>query len=277
MRAVPGAAFQFVWTVNNRFPATPFVQYYPGNDVVDMIGDDAYDSAVTADSNDWSEVYNSAGGLAALIAFADEHAKPIALPEWGVGIRNSSNLAGNDDPAYVQGMGQVIASNNIAFQDYFFAHEWQTELQGGPQSLAIYRYEFCDGGHAAGLNDGMDMVPAPIYPAQTLPSITSTVDTATSGLTPVAGASLPDTTPGGQADNPVPVTTTAPPTKTTTVAQPAPTATAGQTTAAKTTTAKSSTAKKRPTAKAHVRPVATKKRAKHASVRHAAKRGSARH
>ena len=295
MRAVSGAAFQFVWAVNNRFPATPFAQYYPGDDVVDMIGDDSYDSAVTADTNDWNEVYNSAGGLGALIAFANQHAKPIALPEWGVGVRNSSNLAGNDDPAYVQGMGQVTASNNVAFQTYFFAHEWQTELQQGPQSLAMYRYEFGDGGHAASLNDGMDMVPAPIYPAQALPTFTSTPGTDTSGLMSVAGTALPDTTLARPADDPVPViapttttsrkTTTstkpvtataaksAQPTGTTSASQAAPTATAGKTTASKpTTVTKRSTAKKRPAAKGHARRAATRKTAKHASVRHPAKR-----
>jgi hypothetical protein len=289
MRAVSGAAFQFVWAVNNRFPATPFAQYYPGDDVVDMIGDDAYDSGVTADANDWNEVYNSAGGLAALIAFANQHAKPIALPEWGVGVRDSATLAGNDDPAYVQGMGQVIASNNVAFQDYFSAHEWQTELQQGPQSLAMYRYEFGDGGHANGLNDGTDMVPAPIYPAQAMPSSISTAGTATSGLTTVAGASLPDTTSAPPADDTAPVTaptattsglpvtptttTSVPPAHTTAISPPPPTATTGGTTASTPATATHRpTARKRAAAKAHRRRKAAKKKARHARVRHAAKR-----
>ena len=297
MRAVPGAAFQFVWAVNNRFPATPFAQYYPGDDVVDMIGDDAYDSGVTADSNDWNEVYSSAGGLAALVAFANQHAKPIALPEWGVGVRDSSTLAGNDDPAYMQGMGQVIASSNVAFQTYFFAHEWQTELQQGPQSLAMYRYEFGDGGHAAGLNDGMDMVPAPVYPAQAMPALTSTAATDTSGLMSVAGTALPDTTLARPADDPVPViapTTTASkktttstepvpataaktaqPTSTNSSSQAASTATVGKTTASKPTTAKKgSTTKKWSTAKKRARHAGRTgtKTAKHARVRHAAKR-----
>jgi hypothetical protein len=280
MRAVPGAAFQFVWAVNNRFPATPFAQYYPGDDVVDMIGDDAYDSAVTADANDWNEVYNSAGGLAALVAFANQHGKPIALPEWGVGVRDSSTNAGNDDPAYVQGMGQVVAANNVAFQAYFFAHEWQTELQQGPQSLAMYKYEFADGGHAAGLNDGMDMLPAPIYPAQAMPSFTTTTGTPTTGLTSVAGTTLsrPATDPA-QATVPKtttaarPVTTTSAkagqPTKTTATSAPA---TPKTTTAAKTTTArKTSRAKRRPAARGHVRR-ATHHKKKTRRARHAAKR-----
>ncbi len=112
----------------------------------------------------------------------------------------------------------------------------------------MYRYEFGDGGHAAGLNDGMDMVPAPIYPAQTLPSTISTPGAATSGLTSVAGTSLPDTTVAAPADDPVPVappknttsskpvTTTAPvtsqPSNTTTALRPTRTTTASNSTAA---------------------------------------------
>lgn len=290
MRAVPGAAFQFVWAVNNRFPATPFAQYYPGDDVVDMIGDDAYDSAVTADANDWNEVYNSAGGLASLIAFANQHGKPIALPEWGVGVRDSATNAGNDDPGYMQGMAQVVANDNVAFQAYFFAHEWQTELQQGPQSLAWYHYAFADGGHSVGLNDGMAMLPPPIYPAQATPSFT-TAGTPTTGVTSVADTTLsrpvtdpvqvtvPKTTTAAK-----PVTTTAakaaPPTKTTNAS----TSGAATTTAAKTTTSakakaaakKRSSAKRRPAAKARARRAAPKKAAKHGRARHAAKRRSAR-
>ena len=245
MRQVPGAAFQFVWAVNNRFPATPFAQYYPGDDVVDMIGDDAYDIGVTADANDWNEVYNSAGGLASLIAFAQEHGKPIALPEWGVGLRDSATLAGNDDPAYVQGMGQVIAYNNLAFQTYFFAHEWQTELQQGPASLATYRYEFGDGGHAAGLNDGMDMVPAPNYRAQAPPT-SSTGGAGTSGPTTVSGPALSDTT----STTPVKTTTTTtvlPPNTTPTAEPPTNTAAKKTSTATKNAKAETSTTAKKTT------------------------------
>jgi hypothetical protein len=292
MRAVSGAAFQFVWAVNNRFPATPFAQYYPGDDVVDMIGDDAYDSAVTADASDWNEVYNSAGGLASLIAFANQHGKPIALPEWGVGVRDSATNAGNDDPGYMQGMGQVVAANNVAFQSYFFAHEWQTQLQQGPQSLAMYRYAFADGGRAAGLNDGMAMLPPPIYPAQAMPTFSSPAGTATSGTvtttlsdtttlgrpaTDPAQGAVPKTTASAKPVTTTSATATSPAktaTKSTagsTSATPTATGTSGMAMPSKTAANKGSSTKKRSAARGHVRHAA-KKPAKHKRARHKAKR-----
>ncbi len=43
MRSVPGASFRFDWTINAGYRPIPFNDYYPGNDVVDIIGMDVYD------------------------------------------------------------------------------------------------------------------------------------------------------------------------------------------------------------------------------------------
>jgi len=217
MRSVPGADFKFVWDVNNRIPATPFASYYPGDDVVDIIGDDAYDSAVTDDANDWSEVAGSADGVNSLVAFAQAHGKPIAFPEWGVGVRDSGNLAGNDDPSYVNGMAGVIAADDVAFECYFFNDEWETELEQGPLSLAAYKAAFGDGGWALGDDDGENVTPTPAYtqtpvtvngsqtgtttapaPAQPGPTTTTasaTTTTVASTTTTVAGTTTTARTP----------------------------------------------------------------------------------
>jgi hypothetical protein len=154
MRSVPGAKFRFVWCINNIYRNIPLWQYYPGDDVVDIIGDDAYDAGVKPGQNRWATIYNSAGGFGRLIAFARKHNKPLSIPEWGVGVPNSSNLAGGDDRAYVKHIARVVATNNVAFQTYFYAHEWATELQSGPRSLAAYRSAFGDGGYALGPSNG---------------------------------------------------------------------------------------------------------------------------
>jgi hypothetical protein len=226
MRSVPGANFRFVWTVNNRVPATPFASYYPGDDVVNIIGDDAYDSGVTDDANDWSEVSGSVDGVNSLLAFAQSHGKPVAFPEWGVGVRNSSNLAGGDDPGYLDGFANVIANNNVAFQSYFFNHEWETELQQGPASLAAYQAAFGDGGWAVGADDGENVTPTPTYPQASPPdsnagqpgTTATTVAPATTTSAPAAAPSAPATAPSAPvgpvtaagAAGPGPARTTAP-------------------------------------------------------------------
>jgi hypothetical protein len=205
MRSVPGANFQFVWTVNNRVPATPFASYYPGDDVVDIIGDDAYDSGVTDDANDWSEVSASVDGVNALVAFAQAHGKPVAFPEWGVGVRNTSNLAGNDDPGYLNGFANVIASNDVAFQSYFFNYEWETELQQGPASLAAYQAAFGDGGWAVGTDDGENVTPTPTYGQASPPSSNS----GQSGTMTIPTTTVPATTTPAPATAPSAPATTA--------------------------------------------------------------------
>ena len=66
---------------NNPFP------YYPGDDVVDLIGPDIYcDPRYSKSSHAcWNDYLGGAGGvnLNAFAAFAEQHNKPIVIPEWG--------------------------------------------------------------------------------------------------------------------------------------------------------------------------------------------------
>ena len=140
MRSAPGAALSFVWTVNNREPAIPFNEYYPGDDVVNVVGDDVYDEVMLQGSG-WTWSDGGAEGVAGLVSFADAHGKPIAFPEWGTGIVTSSNPSG-DDPGFMAGMENVIATQNVAFQSYFWAHQYKTQLMDAPQSLSLYRSAF---------------------------------------------------------------------------------------------------------------------------------------
>src|SRR6202012_317968 len=100
-------------------------------------------------------------GVNALVAFAQSHDKPVAFPEWGVGVRDAGNLAGGDDPGHADGFAHVIAANDVAFQSYFYNHEWETELQQGPESLAAYQAAFGDGGWEVGADDGENVSPTP--------------------------------------------------------------------------------------------------------------------
>jgi hypothetical protein len=199
MRSVPGAHFRFDWTINNGYRNIPYTSYYPGDDVVDIIGDDVYDSGVQPTVTDrWSRISGQGGGLNQLLAFAQAHGKPISIPEWGVGPTDQS-LAGGDDPSYVANLAHVIATSDTAYECYFFKYGWATQLQTGPLSLAAYRAAFGDGGYATGTDDGLGIqagssVPAPI------PTTTSASGTTHTVLAPPNTSAAPNhTTTAGRA------------------------------------------------------------------------------
>jgi hypothetical protein len=150
MRSVPGAHFRFDWSVNAAWRPIPFKRFYPGDDVVDYIGIDAYDSGIHAMTRRWDVVFGRANGVRDAIAFARAHHKPLSIPEWGVGRRGLKSLAGGDDPAYVDGIASVVRRNRVAYQCYFYAHEWADQLAAGTRSLASYRRHFGARGDSVG-------------------------------------------------------------------------------------------------------------------------------
>jgi len=142
MRSVPGAHFRFDWTVNAGWRPIPFRKFYPGSDVVDIVGIDAYDSGVKSRTGRWRTVYGRRNGLRDAIRFARRHHKPLSIPEWGVGTPGLGSLAGGDDPSYVDGIAKVVRTKRVAYQSYFYAHEWADQFTTGTRSLASYRRHF---------------------------------------------------------------------------------------------------------------------------------------
>ena len=142
MRAVPGAHFLFDWTVNAYWRPIPLDQWYPGDDVVDIIGIDAYDSGISntalTPQARWTALTTRANALNAVGAYAQAHGKPMSLPEWGLCAVGSMGGAG-DDPTYVQGLADFIASHNVIYDAYFFKPDGSgTLLTEMPRSLAAY-------------------------------------------------------------------------------------------------------------------------------------------
>jgi len=146
MRAVPGADFQFDWTVNQYYRPVPLSDWYPGDDVVDIVGVDAYDSGIyqsgLSAQQRWQDLVNEQDGLAAVAAFAAQHAKPLSIPEWG--LASPSVGGAGDDPAYVEGLGNFIADNDVEYNSYFYsdAPDNLVHLPDAPESLAAYRGYF---------------------------------------------------------------------------------------------------------------------------------------
>jgi len=149
MREEPGQKFEFDWNPNNGKAKYDAVDYYPGNDVVDYVGIDAYDTGwafhtypYPADcdpkcrserqKNAWSRsIYGGSRGLEFWSDFARTKGKPMSLPEWGMWER-ADRHGGGDDPEYLRRMHAFIADpkNRVAYQAYF-----EVDGHDGPHRL----------------------------------------------------------------------------------------------------------------------------------------------
>lgn len=138
MRDVPGQSFLMDWNPGNGSQAGDGPAYYPGNDVVDVVGVDVYDLTgrsraypypPNCDQNcrqarqdlAWNkEVYGSARGLKFWSGFAREHGKPMSLPEWGLWNR-PDGTGGGENPSFIRRMHEFIndPANNVMYHAYF--------------------------------------------------------------------------------------------------------------------------------------------------------------
>jgi hypothetical protein len=132
MRSVPGARFRFDFDPTRGANSVPWTACYPGDGYVDIIGMDSYDQGP---GRSFADYVDQPYGLAAQVAFAAAHHKPVSYPEWGL-------FDYGDDPAFVTDMLGWIAEHggDVAYQtltDYcphgFFA------CAQNPQSGAAYR------------------------------------------------------------------------------------------------------------------------------------------
>jgi hypothetical protein len=140
MRSVPGAHFDFNWCIANGPRAIPFTDYYPGDDVVDSIGDDVYDSGLPPNVNDdnrWRYVYDEPGGVQAIARFARKHNKPLTVPEWGLALRSEDG--GGSDPRFTRGFLAFLRRDHVRSESYFFAEGSRSALLSDRTSLALYR------------------------------------------------------------------------------------------------------------------------------------------
>jgi hypothetical protein len=150
MKSVRGARFRFDWCVNAAYRRVALDPWYPGDDVVDIIGIDAYDAGIDPSVQDrWSVVWGRPLGIRDVRDFARAHRKPLSIPEWGVAPQTVSQGGGDDGP-YVDGIGTTVRDNDVAYQSYFYKYEWADQLRTGPRSLDAYRRHFGASGDAVG-------------------------------------------------------------------------------------------------------------------------------
>jgi hypothetical protein len=181
MRSVPGTSFKFDWTaclgLQNGHALTSFASFYPGDDVVDIMGMDVYDvkwmdTSVTHEQR-WQYNLSRYMGLQDHKNFALAHGKPVSFPEWGLYKPGDAFAGGGDDPYFIDRMADWIESNNTIYQSYFNLNWGGGVLADFPNGQARYKARF---GQVAVLP-----------PADTiLPSVAM--------ISPLAGATLSGTT-----------------------------------------------------------------------------------
>ena len=115
--------WNLAWGANPKFDWTTA---YPGDDVVDVMGMDAYDQY----NSGWSNMLNAYEGLAFFRNFAHKHGKPEAYTEWADSIQPSPAGRG-DDTAYVQGMYDWLQAGGA---NVMYAGYWNTP-SGGPNGV----------------------------------------------------------------------------------------------------------------------------------------------
>lgn len=153
MRAQPGARFVFDWNIAAGYRPIPFAAYYPGDDVVDVVGIDYYDYRFTRDvpasggAARWRAQVSQPGGLAAAIAFARRHGKPISLPEWGLAKPGEMRGGLGDNPDFVRRVARLVRHTPTVYQSYFESPTGDTkQLRDAPRSRAVYRRLLSAGG-----------------------------------------------------------------------------------------------------------------------------------
>lgn len=150
MKSVPGARFIIDWNVAAGFDNVPLAWYYPGDDVVDVVGFDYYDLNVMTtgagpdDPDRWQQQYTKPNGPTAVIEFAISHGKPVSIPEWGLAPPNGRDPGGGDNPGFVEGISSIIKNNRVIYSGYFDddANGTRLTIRNAPRSLTAYKDQF---------------------------------------------------------------------------------------------------------------------------------------
>jgi hypothetical protein len=139
----PGARFE--WNMNAHGSQTAggsAWNAYPGDDVVDVVGIDAYDHYPSSPSAAaFDEQCNDSEGLCNVVKFARKHGKKVGVTEWGV------TKDGGDNPLYIQKMFATFqaAKDVMAYETYFNSGEEGNALVNPsqhPDAAAAYRRLF---------------------------------------------------------------------------------------------------------------------------------------
>ncbi|WP_146149359.1 glycosyl hydrolase [Kineococcus rhizosphaerae] len=93
---------------------------YPGDDYVDVIGVDVYDSYISPidPTARWQAKDEKVNSISAVVDFAASRDKPVSFPEWAM-VASGSTQGGGDSPEFVNQMADVMKAANLRYQAYF--------------------------------------------------------------------------------------------------------------------------------------------------------------
>jgi hypothetical protein len=145
----PQALFDWNGTVNAQsIGHDPFTELWPGDDYVNFVGVDVYDSGPSRASDDagWAKMLGGGLGLDDWYKFAKAHGKRLSIPEWGL---NGSSSGGGDNTYWMSHMLSWIQDHgpSLAYEAYF--NEGEDYIKNSledpvqmPNSAKIYQQFF---------------------------------------------------------------------------------------------------------------------------------------
>ncbi len=150
LRSVPNSNFLIDWTssagLQTGHVLNSFDSYYPGDDVVDIVGMDLYDmkwmDTTSTPIQRWQFNLTQTMGLNDHRTFAALHNKPVSFPEWGLYKTGDQFGGGGDDPYYIDQMADWFASSNTYYQSYFNINWGGGILSDFPNGQARYKARF---------------------------------------------------------------------------------------------------------------------------------------
>ena len=167
MRSVKGAAFKFDWSAAGGWSSFRAEKAYPGDEYVDIIGLDFYNNYRSPDitpQERWKQRMSAPHGLEWHRRFATERGKPMSYPEWGTG-KGRDTHGGDDDPYFIEHMAKWIASNNVAYHNYWDYKEtiFDSKLSDGrrPNAADAFVRAFGDPTKANKKERGASSAPTP--------------------------------------------------------------------------------------------------------------------
>lgn len=144
----PGVRFE--WNLSLTGRNISWSSAYPGNDIVDVISMDVYDSYNAAHGG-WAGILdgsvNTVGqGLTAFRSFCQSNGKPEAYTEWSLDTSANGN---GDKISYIQLMHAWFLSGNVLHHGYYNSSAWSGSAMvygsgsgGVPRGSQIYQILF---------------------------------------------------------------------------------------------------------------------------------------
>ena len=143
---VEGSAFEIDFTIaEGPQDSVSIEQLYPGDDYVDIIGVDVYDSYISPidPGARWQAKDEKVNSVSAVVEFARLRDKPVSFPEWAM-VAEGETQGGGDSPEFIDQMADVMAAAELRYQAYFNTPEGGVgmTLADAPEGSQAYLRRF---------------------------------------------------------------------------------------------------------------------------------------